>query len=213
MASQKLAAFERALQINRTNLIGEAHRKAFIAFARQELAETLSEQKARSGAAPSYEQTVDGHKGASLESAELGGVIRFDFRYLREIAEFAIEFAREHSPVGPGEKGHYRDNWFLMAGGKPIEADAITDQTEIVLTNDKPYHRKIEVGAMTMSVPPGIVEQARLAVLRRYGNVVVPNVKFIKLAGGWVLRRNHGRKGSRAGDEITYPALFITVRG
>jgi hypothetical protein len=94
---------------------------------------------------------------------------------------------------------------------------------ELIVTNDQPYHRKIDTGHMRMSVPPGIVEDARQAVMRRFGNVIQAQRRVITLGGAYVLAgvfhqgyRPHARtrlqKDTAAGRELNYPALVISQR-
>lgn len=208
MASVKLQAFERQLSVATQNIIGEPRRQALVVYANSLLAETLAEQRARSGIAPAYEQRVDGRLGAPLESLKNGSIVRWDFRYLQEIVAFALAFARERSPVASGA---YRNAWFALVDGAQVPLEKIGAAASVTITNDKPYARKIEVGAMTLRVPPGIVEQTRKAVQRRYSNVVSAELRYIRLAGGYVLKGGH-RKGRRAGDPLTYPALVIAAR-
>jgi hypothetical protein len=216
MASGKIAALERQLHVASVGrLTGEEHRQAFIALAREGRDEVTGEQTERAGGIPpSVETVVDGLAGAPLESVKPGGIIRFDFKYLREIARFALDWLRENSPV---ESGAYKNAHFVMAGGAEIDPLEIPAEAhEIVVTNDKPYARKIQVGMKSLSVPPGIYDRARIAVARRYGNIVSVDLKFIELAGGYVLKGGRGkgrrRRGRADGEPLTYPALIITAR-
>ena len=216
MASGKIAAFERQLHVASVEkLTGEQHRQAFIALASKGRDENLTEQTERAGGiTPALLTTVDGVPGSRVESVRPGGVIRFDFRYLREIARYALDWLRENSPV---ESGAYRDAHFVMARGSEIDPLAIPAECrEIIISNDKPYARKIQVGMKHLSVPPGIYDRARLAVSRRYGNIIAVDLKFIDLSGGYVLKggreKRSSRRGRRPEDPITYPALVITTR-
>jgi hypothetical protein len=93
-----------------------------------------------------------------------------------------------------------------------VSPDRIPPGVEIVITNDQPYARKIQVGAMKMSVPPGIYEDARQFVQRNFGQMVAVQLRFVQLAGGYVLKRSGGRKDRAAGQPIAYPALVINLK-
>lgn len=211
-------AFERELRLATAFLDPQNISRELAAFARQSLAQV----QASGQASQFYEKSVNGRRGAAEETVVPPGPIVYDFSYLPEIAEFALEFARNRSPV---DSGRYKGSWFVLVNGETVpDLSAIPDDAELVITNDQPYHRKIDVGAMKMRVPPGIVEDTRQAVMRRFGNVIRAERRFVNLASGrgdtevpYILRRGSQRKGRtdkdrRAGAEMTYPALVITHR-
>lgn len=51
---------------------------------------------------------------------------------------------------------------------------------------DELYSRKIDVGHMRMSVPPGIVEDVRKMMLAQFGNMISARRTMIPLPGGYV---------------------------
>jgi hypothetical protein len=111
-------------------------------------------------------------------------------------------------PVGPVQILVVRLVNGSLWGGEDIPPDA-----ELILTNDQPYSRKIEIGRMVMRVPPGIVEDTRQAVMRRFGNVIQAQKRFIPLAGAYTLKTSSGRRKDRqAGRELSYPALVVSQR-
>lgn len=199
-------AFERELRVATAGLEPDAISKLLAQTAREALAEAQS-----SRAAPAtYVKAVNGRLGASEESVIPPGPIVYDFSWLPEIAEYALAFAEERSPV---LSGRYKKSWFAMVNGAfTRDLAAIPPDAELIITNDQPYSRKIEVGHMKMRVPPGIVEDTRQAVMRRFGNVVTAQKRFISLAGAYTLRRGAGRRDRAAGRALSYPALVITMR-
>lgn len=199
-------AFERELRLATADLAPAAIARHLAQFARRELAKAQS-----AGEAPDrYVRTVNGRRGASEESVIPPGPIVYEFNWLPEIAVYALAFARERSPV---RSGRFKRSWFLMAGGREVgDPESIPEGAEVILTNDQPYSRKIEVGAMRMRVPPGIVEDTRQAVMRRFGNIVTAQKRFIPLSGAYVLRRGGQRKDRAEGKAISYPALVISQR-
>lgn len=252
----RLGAVERDLKLVTAGLEPAAIRLQLAAFARTERDRVVREQSGRAGAEPAVRTFVNGAEGRAEDQVVPPGPIVYLFDYAREIVAFALARAREESPVASGA---YRDAWFVLADGAKAEPDEIPPGAEVYVVNDRPYARKIHVGGAQFSVPPGIVERVRQAVLKTYGNVVSAEIRFIPLQGGYVLkgrqrsvarkyaariraRINAGgaasvdlnaleavqnrrsaafragrstltaRKDTRAGQQMTYPALLIRPR-
>lgn len=211
-------AFERELKVATAGLEPKAISALLAKTARQALAEAQ-----QSGEAPAtYVKTVNGRVGAPEESVIAPGPIVYTFSSLPEVAVYALAFCKERSPV---KSGRYKKSWFVMVNGQEVTIPdvggafidsgdfIIPPDAELIITNDQPYSRKIETGHMTMSVPPGIVEDARQAVMRRFGNAILAQKRFISLAGAYALRTSRSRRKDRqAGRELTYPALVVTMR-
>jgi hypothetical protein len=136
-----------------------------------------------------------------------------------------IEFA-PHSPVerSPEKSGRYKQSWFVMTpGGRVRSFDDIPINATVIFCNDQPYSRKIDVGHMQMSVPPGVVEDVRKMVLAKFGNLVTARRTMIPLPNGYVLK-GHFRRGVRqfsrtklrmdtqADAQMVYPALELAMR-
>jgi hypothetical protein len=225
------AAFERIINLQLQKLQPPKFQKEHARIAKQVLANGLAKRTDT----PEVVRFVDGQKGAPEESVRYGGVIRYELQSLARIAQWALARARELSPV---ESGAYKEAWFVMAGGAVVSAEAIPNGVELVLTNDQPYHRKLEMtvnqpgGNRTSArLPPGIVERVRQELFREFGRTFVAEIKFIQLQGGYVLKgrqrlvkakqdgrssafragRRHlaGRKDTAAGQQMTYPALIL----
>lgn len=231
----RLQDFEREIKIATAGFEPAEIAKRVAAIARAERDKVLAEQAARDGIEPKHRVFVDGQEGASEDAVSPGGRIVYLFEYWTEIAIYGLAFLRGRSPV---ESGAYRDAWFALIGGEggeKVEPEAIPFGTEeLFLVNDKPYARKIHVGAGRFSAPPGIAEDGRQAINARYGNIVKAEVRFITLAGGYVLkgraprraaapsRRSSAtragrttlasRKDTAAGQAMTYPAVHIAPR-
>lgn len=199
--------FAAALKVATAGLESQAIAPLLAQAARQTLAEVQAE-----GIAPqNYIRAVNGHVGASEDEVIPPGPIFYQFNWLPEIAEYALGFAEARSPV---KSGRFKNSWFAMVNGSLMQGGfgTIPVDAELIVTNDQPYARKIEVGHMKMSVPPGVVQDTRQAVMRRFGNVVNASVKFISLEGAYTLRTKSGRKDRKAGHQLTYPALLVTQR-
>ncbi len=195
------SSFERDLAVASAGLAPDAIAKALAAAARQALAEAQT-----AGEAPKrYRLLVNGREGLTEDAVIPPGPILYLFAPdWTEIAAYALEFARARSPV---LSGRYRDSWFLMVDGVRVQ-EPPPDAQEVVLTNDQPYSRKIELGAERVSVPPGIIEDTLAAVLDRFGGAVSAERQFVTLAGGY---RLHGTRRHRRGGEESYPALVLTL--
>ncbi len=218
----------RDIRVASIGLSHQAIARRMAEVSRQAVAEAI----ARGEGTESRTTIVNGRVGAAEESVTPPGPIVVKFNWWEEVALYAIEFASARSPV---DSGDYRDSWFVLADGEMVAPENIPPAARmIVVTNDKPYHRKIDVGHMrNMSVPPGIIEDTRQAVNGRYGNMVLAEVGFVELAGGYILkgrqyssakkfsahiRHNRGRavatkrKDSKRGQAMTYPAVEISLR-
>lgn len=199
-------SFERELKIATAGLDPANIAKLLAATARKALADAQS-----AGEAPSnYTRIVNGRQGVSEDQVTPPGPIVYLFDWFGPIAEYALAFAEARSPV---LSGRFKKSWFVMVNGAvTTDFAAIPPDAELIVTNDQPYSRKIETGHMHMSVPPGIVQDTRQAVMRRFGNIIRAEVRFISLAGAYTLRRSARRKDRKAGRALTYPALVVSMR-
>lgn len=207
--ARSTAAFERVINLAIKNAQPPEVQKRHAEVARKGLADHL---RTVPGGKPHVTTFVDGRKGASEDSVKAYGVIRYEFTRLAEIAAFALRRAQELSPVGDGRGGggdpggHYRDAWFAMVGGRQVAPEAIpAGAPEVVITNDKPFHRKLEMtvnaasfrGKAMARLPAGIVERVRQEILREFGKTLDVSVSFITLQGGYTLKgrqRTQSRK-------------------
>ena len=212
--------FEAIIRLQMARFSPQEARKRHIAIARAGLADFMGRQPVR----PMVRIETDNRPATSEGQVKPFGLIVYRFDRMREVASFALREAEEYSPV---RSGRYKRSWFLMHGTQKIGLDEIPASATIILTNDQPYSRKINVGAKGFEeymVPSGIVERVRQKVRQRYGSVVTASVQFIQFpGGGHVLtkslrsKRSNGRRGgfrsdSMKGMAITYPALVLTPR-
>lgn len=200
---QSAQAFQRQLMVASAGLSPEQINIKLAAFAKDSLASAISDGEA-SGR---YVRSVNGVIDAAEESVQAPGPIIYQFLYLEEATRFALEFAKARSPKSSGA---YQSAWFALVNGQQWdEVSPIALDAEVIVTNDEPYARKIEVGSMTMSVPPHITEDASQAIRREYSGSVSAKVSFVDLAGAYRLRRDHSKHGRHKGDPITYPAVIL----
>lgn len=212
-------AFEQVIELQLRRHSPEEARRRHIARARQGLSDWLARQQHK----PQIAIEVDGRPAASEDAVRPWGVIVYRFTRLREVVMFALEEARRLSPV---RSGRYRDSWFCMVDGREASPAAITGAKPVIVTNDQPYSRKINVGAKGFEkyVPPGIVEKVRQLAFKKFGATVDIKVQYITLRGAYRLkadqfRRNklgqrvgHARRDARKGMQVTYPALLIEAK-
>jgi len=137
---------------------------------------------------------IDGRVASSEDGVKPFGVIAYRWQYWEEIVRWALEELQDRSPV---DSGAYRSGWIVLVNGQVTAPDRIPiGARQVMITNTQPYHRKVEIGAMRMRVPPHIIETVRQQMLRgRFGNAVRPSIRFIQIPGGYVLE---GRQRSAA---------------
>ncbi len=222
MPTSNGATVARQIRLWRDNTLSpQAQSHVLAAVARKRRDELIASRQA----SPKYETFVDGREGAAEDSVSPNGVILYRFNSLGPAATFGLIFLMSSSPVDDGD---YRNSWIVAVNGSKWtgDLDDIPPDAEVMITNPKPYSRKIDVGHMRMSVPHGLVERARQAMRTKYPALQVwrqmVNIPGA-LGGGYVLKgkfrrgfRKHARKGlrsdTRAGEVMTYPALVFSRR-
>ncbi|TAI67580.1 hypothetical protein [Bradyrhizobium sp. Leo170] len=213
----RISTFAKDLQLATAGISPENIARELAAFAKSELAKSIAEGEG----SERYYRYVNGVLGAAEEMVVPPGPILYVFQWWREIIEFALQSAVERSPE---KSGRYKQSWFIMTPGGVIKSfDEIPINSTVILTNNQPYSRKIDVGHMRMSVPPGIIEDVRKMVMARFGNFVTTKRTLIPLPGGYILK-GHFKRGYRpyarsklrpdtmAGAQMTYPALVMTMK-
>jgi hypothetical protein len=184
-------------------------------------------------ASPNYRLFTNNVLDADPRTIALDGTGRIDalFSNLADAALFAYNYAVK---ISPEKSGDYKRAWYFIVNGQPWtrSLDEIPPASEVVLTNNSDYHRKIDVGGQRMSVRPQIIEQVRQKVMQKFPGIVAER-KFITIPGGYILKghsyrsgisydkktrkyiRLHARKQTRRSDAgrgqpMTYPSLFLT---
>lgn len=158
----------------------------------------------------------------------MSGQLVVKYIYMDEIAQFVLQTLRERSPVGSsGDKhpGLYRDSHMLFIDGHDVK-DATNWQPgqQIEFSNPVPYARKIELGTITVSVPPHVYEETVPLVRARYGNSVNVQFVFMPLRFGSVQSYASSLAGKAAGTRrggsqkairdwlVRQPAIIVTAR-
>lgn len=213
----RLQTFAKDLQLATAAIAPENIAAELAKFARVELASTISDGTG----SPFYDKFVNGREGAEEETVVAPGPIVYAFVWWGDIIPYALQFLVERSPA---QSGLYKQSWIVRSNGRLIsDARQIRFGDKVEITNTQPYHRKVDVGHMRMSVPHQLIEDARQAVNRIWGNMVEARRTLIQLPGGYVLKgrfhrgfRLHARRKLRAdvsaGEAMTYPALSLSMR-
>jgi hypothetical protein len=157
-----------------------------------------------------FVQAVNGRLGAPESSVRVPGPIVYTADWVRRAAAVAIGQLQTRSPVRTGQ---YRNAFFVLADGVQVEPEAIPFGAAVLVTNDRPYSRKIQVGTKGFTDTRGMWDTAAAATQRLFPGLIRCRVTFIRLDGGYRLRsadRSRRRaRAQRGAAEITYPAIRI----
>ncbi len=209
--------FAKELRLATAGISQDAISAELAKFARAQLAEAIG-----SGAgSPMYSRFVNGREGAAEETVEAPGPILYVFAWWAPVIGFALAYARGRSPE---RSGRYRKSWIVLVNGREVDEDAaIPAGAEVTITNRQPYHRKIDSGHMRMRVPPGIIEEMRSRIARRFSGAVEARATQVLIPGGYILKgkfrrgyreraRSGLRRDTRAGQPMTYPAVVMRMK-
>jgi hypothetical protein len=172
------------------NLSPKARQEAVAKFARSRLAETQAANAAALGQAPDYTQTVDGKRGAALETVNPDrGRITFEFDIVTDVLTWIMQELRHRSPV---LSGAYREGHRLFADGVEVDIANVPPAEEYSFTNTVPYSRKIEVGTtksgrqFTINVDEyRPYDHVSAEAARRFGNIARIGYTFRGIVGGY----------------------------
>jgi hypothetical protein len=218
------------------NLTPEANARKFAITARGYRDEVI-----RAGqASERYDTFVDGREGAREETTRPGGAVEYRFNsWDKIIRESMLQLAM----ASPMDDGDFVRAWTLAVNGKPWTGDYedIPLDADVMIVNPLPYARKVEVGAMKLSVPAHPIERARQRLLRKYQNTYFGKT-FVFLPASFATlgyetpyilqghahrtpvqqsRRSSAfrqgraflmpRRDTQKGQQVTYPALTISL--
>lgn len=181
------------------------------------IADTVAERDrliASNEAGRIWKRTVNNVPDAPESTLKVGGSILYNFSSLSQAVRMGLDECRRRSPV---RSGAYKGAWIVLCNEAlwEHEPEDLPFNAEVHIVNPAPYARKIDTGGMKMSMPPKIIEGARQVVRRAYPEINISR-QFINLSGRmgrwnapYLLRRDGGRKGSRAGQPVSYPALVL----
>jgi hypothetical protein len=201
MAGQ-FKALDRIQTLTMKSLNGPEAKAQFIAFARRNLSDTIFAGEAST----KFTRIVNQQRDADEQSTIMPNPIIYEFDYLRDVALYALKYLEARYPItGPSEQGHYKDSHFAMQGGRLVEPSMIKPGIEVVITNDQPYSRKIQLGSKGFQVGSGIYSQAAQVTRRTWGQLVQVEMTYITLSGG---QKIHNFDRTKKID-LRYPALLL----
>lgn len=131
-------------------------------------------------------RTVDGVAGLIESAVKPGGRIHYKYSRIKIVLESALETLRALSPVRSGD---YRDHHFVYVNGQRVDdlvAWSHRPGDTILITNEMPYARVIEVGVMKMRVPgtDHVYAQAETIVRRQYNALADVRFTYTNVLGG-----------------------------
>lgn len=169
---------------------------------------------------------VDGSASAPITLGSRRIVYRY--AYMGEIVAFALQVLRDKSPVGSGSDPHpglYRDSHRIFLNGHAVDdVSSWRPGDQINISTPVPYARKIEIGAMKLSLPGHVYEDATQIVAARFGNQASIKFTFMPVGFGdiasyaaFLRQERGGRRGDRSTlrrqDRLTrQPSMEITSR-
>jgi len=206
----RFETFDRDIKVATAGLSQEAISAELALFAKTELAKVIKSGEGNAN----YTRFVGGIEGAPEESVDAPGPIIYQFAWWQEVIVSALGLLVANSPK---RSGRYANSFVVLASQQVIHSfDEIPAGAEVIIFNAQPYTRKIEVGAMQMSVPPRHFDRATTALRRKFGangafrfasrfldikNGVHPLVPYV-LKGDYAARYNAQRRSLRAGAAI-----------
>lgn len=212
----RITALDKQLQLATAGISPQNLSRELALFAKQSLRDAIHYGEG----SPRYDKFVNGVEGADEFTVTPPGPIVYVFHWWNEIIEYALDVLRARSPV---KSGRYRDSWFPMINGVVVtDYSTIPIDATVMLTNNQPYARKIEVGFMDMSVPSGVAQDSNQIIRRRFGNLIASKSTMVTLPGGYILKghfrrgirkysRTKLRKDTQAGAHMTYPAIAMSI--
>lgn len=179
----KIEGFDRDIAfIVANDLSSDAQSAALADFAQDEIDDTRVRNAEATGRLPDYEVTVDGRRGAPLDSVRPSGVIVAEFNLLLDLFAWVALQLDTHSPK---RSGRYAGSHVFFADGQEAEPLAAPDAVEYVFVNAQPYARKIENG-LSRQAPDGVYQTVAALAWRRYSNVARIGFGYRSMVGGAV---------------------------
>lgn len=216
------------------NTLSPADQKAAVAnFARTAIAEADDTNRRVLGRIPPRTITVDGSKGAALESVKPnGGSIIVEWEIVGGVLIWIGQTLRDRSPHVSGD---YQRGWVLLADGVLVPLNDHVPNAEVfTFVNTVDYARKIEVGKtesgrdFVIQVPNRIAERTAKDASAKFGNIARIKSIWISLQGAYALKHNQASRSFAGGkmrvsarqrpdrvrgSAITYPAVEVRLKG
>jgi hypothetical protein len=230
MISVKIDPIERMTEVDVLNTLSLPEQKQSIAeFAQAQIEEAKATNQSVLGRVPPYTVTVDGQRGAPLESVNPnGGTIIVEFELVGDVLTWIAQTLLDRSPVLSGD---YRHGHTLFADGQEVDPFAVIPlAAQYVFTNSVPYSRKIEIGKteagrnFVIQVENRIYERTAQDAKSRFGNIAKIRFVYQALIGGAVgkwastasarrLASRHGRRTHSTEWLTNQPAIVVELLG
>jgi hypothetical protein len=170
---------------------------------------------AAKGLQPNWEAYANTPGNSNLETVRLPGPIVYNYRYLVDLIEFALDELRRQSPV---DSGNYKRSHTVYVNDQPVGdtiPSTISAGDRIYIANPVPYARRLEIGrtragrAFLIQVPNRIYERVTQMTQAEGKGRAKIKMGYVDLGVG-TLRRSSGRRRHRqAGAAIKSPAIFF----
>lgn len=186
------------------------------------------------GLVPSWEAYANSPGNKDLASVVLPGPIVYNYRYLSDVIEVALDQLRKMSPVQSGD--YVRSHTLFVNGvATDVVPKNIQAGDQIYIANPIVYARRIEIGktksgrSFVMQVAPRIYERvAKNILIPRYRNqakitfgyVALPDAYAVKggLSSHYGTGKTAGARGGgtmrkrrqKVGTSVQSPAIFIS---
>lgn len=173
------AAAIRTVRFDSGGVGGEMAADALALFAREKLAEVIASGEG----SEIYDLYVNSRPAASEYEVEVPGDIVYQFSWWDEMVFSALA---ELVKASPKRSGRYASSFVVLVNGQVVSPGTpIATGTEVIITNVQPYVRKIQVGAMQMTVPPEMFNRAAARLRRKHKEAgLSAQVKFLNLPAG-----------------------------
>lgn len=210
-----------------------AQRGAVANFARTAIAEADDTNRRVLGRIPPRTITVDGQRGAALESVKPnGGSIVVEWEIVGGVLVWIGRTLWDRSPHVSGD---YQRGWVLLADGVEVPLNDHVPNAEVfTFVNVTPYSRKIEVGKtksgrdFVIQVPNRIAQRTADDAAKKFGNIAKIRSVWISLNSAYALKHNQASRSFAGGkmriskrqrpdrvkgSAITYPAITVSLKG
>jgi hypothetical protein len=196
--------------------------------------QNIMSDAAAKGLVPSWEAYANSPGNKDLASVKLPGPIVFNYRYLSDVVQVALDELRKMSPV---QSGDYVRSHTLFVNGSPVDAvpKNLKAGDQIYIANPIVYARRIEVGMtksgrpFVLQVEPRIYERvAKRVLIPRYRNQAKITFGYVSLSGSYTVKgglsshygtgkaagpRGGGtmrKRRQKVGSAVNAPAIFIS---
>lgn len=206
-----LRAFQETFTVKVPQQNAEISRRMLVQTAERVRDATIGEQRSRAGVAPDYVQIVDRKRGAPLTDVRPDGVIVFEWIYLNEIAQVAVDMLLAR---GPQQSGDWKKSISVFVDDVKVAADRIPKTAQLIEVAPLIiYARRLEIGRdrkggpFVVNAPPHLVQETALMLAAQYRRVATIKHSYVQLQGD--VSGLRGRARNKAQADMRYPCIQI----